>query len=627
MRCPSCGRPDLDPVLHDDAGMSTCRCGHRAYAGYLAEADSLDARLLWLTDRIRAGDPAPDPRLAVQYRIWPPPQPADSAAGSAGARPRQDHSVEAILLGVGALLLVVAGAVFTAVVWARLGAISQAILAVAVTGGIGALAIALRSRLAGTAEALAAVAAGLALVDLLAAPTLGLVPEYWLSEPTLYPAVALTGLAAVLLALHTRFGLRAWAWMGWLLLPAAAGCVVLAVGAAAASLAWSAAALSLPALVSVGLLAAAGRIPRAPVHRLPMRLAGVVGLASAGVAAAAMAADRPALPGVVLTTGLTALAVGLWARLEGRDSVADQPAETPVRVQAPVPVQAPVRVWGLARLLSLAAAALAGTAVGLALAIPPDPQPLWLAALVALAGVAAGLVAVTAKDDSALAVTSAVAVWIAWAMQRMSTIEPFREDHGVPHQLAVLCALVAVVALVVAWWLPWVGWVGALLAPIALALAGWTLPEAVEVYSLPTAVLLLIAGLLWRRQRPSPSLIWLGPAVAAALLPSAFATWSAPWTFGSADDIGWHLLRLGGVLVAGVVAVLAGARWQLGGLLIPGAVALVVAALGQVVGGLATLPRWIGLAIAGTLLIAAGARIESLRRAGRRAAGWVGRLR
>ena len=81
------------------------------------------------------------------------------------------------------------------------------------------------------------------------------------------------------------------------------------------------------------------------------------------------------------------------------------------------------------------------------------------------------------------------------------------------------------------------------------------------------------------------------------------------------------------MLVAGVAAVIAGARWRLGGLLIPGAVALVVAALGQLARGLATLPRWIGLAIAGTLLIAAGARIESLRRAGRRAAGWVGRLR
>ena len=70
-----------------------------------------------------------------------------------------------------------------------------------------------------------------------------------------------------------------------------------------------------------------------------------------------------------------------------------------------------------------------------------------------------------------------------------------------------------------------------------------------------------------------------------------------------------------------------GGRWQLGGLLIPGAVALVIAALGQLSRGLATLPRWIGLAIAGTLLIVAGARVEALRRSGRRVIGWVGQLR
>ena len=44
-------------------------------------------------------------------------------------------------------------------------------------------------------------------------------------------------------------------------------------------------------------------------------------------------------------------------------------------------------------------------------------------------------------------------------------------------------------------------------------------------------------------------------------------------------------------------------------------------------GGLSNLPRWVGLAIAGTLLVLAGARIEWLRRESRRAVGWLEGLR
>jgi hypothetical protein len=149
-------------------------------------------------------------------------------------------------------------------------------------------------------------------------------------------------------------------------------------------------------------------------------------------------------------------------------------------------------------------------------------------------------------------------------------------------------------------------------------------PDPIEVHTLAFAALLLLAGLLWRRRGPTPSLQWLGPAVAMALIPSAVATWSAPWAF-DVSDLGTtaHLVRLAGVLVASVIAMIVGARLHLGGLLIPASLALAIAALAQVVSGLSNLPRWIGLAIAGTLLVLAGARIEWLRSEGRRAVGWV----
>jgi hypothetical protein len=53
----------------------------------------------------------------------------------------------------------------------------------------------------------------------------------------------------------------------------------------------------------------------------------------------------------------------------------------------------------------------------------------------------------------------------------------------------------------------------------------------------------------------------------------------------------------------------------------------VIAALAQVWSGLSNVPRWVAFAIAGTLLVLAGARLERLRTQGRRAVGWVEGLR
>jgi hypothetical protein len=113
-----------------------------------------------------------------------------------------------------------------------------------------------------------------------------------------------------------------------------------------------------------------------------------------------------------------------------------------------------------------------------------------------------------------------------------------------------------------------------------------------------------------------------------ALIPSAVATWAAPWAL-DVSNLGTtgHLVRLGAVLVASVIAMVLGARLRLGGLLIPASLALGIAALAQVWSGLANLPRWVGLAIAGTLLVVAGARLERLRAQGRRTVGWVEGLR
>lgn len=617
MRCPRCAVGELDPTHYDADGMVTCRCGHRAYAGYVAEADALAARSAWLVDRVAAGDPAPAAGIRARYGVWTPPgaTPGGAAPTGPGATmsttrpwgaPQPEHpglgapTAQTILLGIGALLLVVAGAVFAAVVWDRLGASGQVVLMLTATSGVGALAIRLRGRLAGTAEALAVVAAGLAAIDLIAAPLLGLIPERWLTDPTSYPAVAFAALGAVLLGLNARFGIRAWSWLAWGSLLAAAWFVVPAVVAATDSVAWSAAAIVVPALTSLAMLAASGHPGRWPDQRVALRIVGALGLLLAAAVTAAAATERDALPGAVVATAATAVAAGAWA-------VADR---------------------GRNRLVALGAAALGGTTAALLLGLPPEPQPVWLAAAAALAGLGAGLVLWLLHPDRWLSGVAACAVWITWAALRIDAAPDLVDDDAVVSQLSVLALLVGVVAFVVAWWIPACSWIGALLCFAALLLAPGTWEDPIEGYSLSFAALLLAAGLLWRRQGPTPSLQWLGPAVAVALLPSAIATWAAPWAL-DVSELGttWHLVRLGGVLVAGVAAAVVGARLRLGGLLIPAAVALLTAASAQVWSGLSTLPRWVGLAIAGALLVVAGARIEHLRAQGRRAVGWVEGLR
>jgi hypothetical protein len=260
-----------------------------------------------------------------------------------------------------------------------------------------------------------------------------------------------------------------------------------------------------------------------------MQLAGWIGLLASAIATATAATARSSLPGAVVTTALSTVAVTVWAGVERRAATGADPAPEGPRTG----------LWTSGEhLVPLAAAALAGITVGLALGIPADPQPVWLAAVTALGGLAVGLVALAITEDHTLAIAGATATWLTWAGVRMTQVDPFTSTVDVDPQLSLLAGLVAVIALGVAWWLPWAGWIGALLALVALALAPWDAPDVVESYSLPCAALLLAAGLLWRRLRPCPSLHWLGPAVAVALIPTALACWIAPWRWGAGRPAG-----------------------------------------------------------------------------------------
>jgi hypothetical protein len=354
-----------------------------------------------------------------------------------------------------------------------------------------------------------------------------------------------------------------------------------------------------PALASIAMLWASQHPARWRSQAVELRTVGASGLVVSAAATALSAMNRDSLPGALVTTAASALAVGLWAGLDRRDD--------------------------RAHLVRIGAAALLGITVALVLALPREPQSVWLAAAVALAGLTLGLVIWVLRPEPMLVAVGSSAVWITWAATRMDHASDMYDDGDlVASQMSLLAALVAVMAFVVAWWLPGAGSIGALLGTAAVLVSPTTWPDPVEAHTLAFAALLLLAGLLWRRRGPTPSLQWLGPAVAMALIPSAIATWAAPWALDVSDlSTTWHLVRLVAVLLGSVVALVLGARLRMGGLLVPASLALVIAALAQVWSGLSNMPRWVGLAIAGTLLVLAGARIEWLRREGRRAVGWM----
>jgi hypothetical protein len=112
--------------------------------------------------------------------------------------------------------------------------------------------------------------------------------------------------------------------------------------------------------------------------------------------------------------------------------------------------------------------------------------------------------------------------------------------------------------------------------------------------------------------------------VLVALVPSAVATWGAPWVSGAGDEsAATALLRLVLVLAVSAAVLVAGVRLRSLGLVVPAALALSVAALAQLWTGLQALPRWLALALVGAALVAAGARFEWVRGEGRRARAWV----
>lgn len=598
--------------------MVTCPSGHRAYSGYLAEAAYLRPRLQWLDDRITAGDPAPDPEVARAGGIWAAPGPGEAGAPGTATRaewptspkpyvPQPGHGgpgLQTLLLGLGAALLIIAGVVFTAVVWDRLGVGGHVAIMAVATLGFAGLAVRLTHRLPATAEALACVAFGLAVIDVVAAPALGLVPDSWLDPEVPYLSVVAVGLAAAGVLLGHRCALRAWVWLGWVAAALAGAAVTwfLALGPADGRQPWAAVSVTVVALTTVALAAGPVLDERLRRDQEPMVAASILGLLlSAGAWLAWLSdLDRPAIAGTAVTTVISAAAAA-WVWRHTSSPVA-----------------------------GLCAVVLVGIVGGLVLLLPLSDAA-WLAVVAALAGAALLAGFVRAGLPRAGLVGSA-ALWSTWGLGSVAIGAPEVADDPVFLQLSLLLAVVSA-----SWFVlaalgvePWIAWPAAGVGELALVAAGGDrlpVPDLGESWTLPLAALLLLAGYLWHRSDPGPSLGWLGPGVSVAVLPSALLCWSAPWVAGFSEQTDREaLVRLGLVLLVGVGLVVAGVRLRLTGLFVPGVAALAIAGLAQLWGTALAMPRWLGIGLAGATVLLVGARLEWLRGRGRRVRSYLGEL-
>ncbi|SDS49224.1 hypothetical protein SAMN04488543_1833 [Friedmanniella luteola] len=274
--CPSCGHP-LPPAA------PTCPSCALPLSGPLAAE-------LWRTDQQLLALQRHRGELIGRLRQGADDTLTGPAAAGAVVAPRTAWSGQQVLLGVGALLVLTAAVVFLAVAWSAIGVGGQVAVMALLTAATTAAALRLARRgLTATAQTLAAVAVGLAGVDLAAAHALDLAGLGRLDR------VGYAAGAAALLALAC--GLAAWrapALHAFPLAAALAGAAVPLLGVEAADAGWTTTALVL-GLAAAAAALVADRLPRRPVARVALLVVGAGLLLSSWATAAVAVLDGPVL--------------------------------------------------------------------------------------------------------------------------------------------------------------------------------------------------------------------------------------------------------------------------------------------------------------------------------------------
>ncbi len=448
---------------------------------------------------------------------------AEVVAAGPGARLRS-ASVPTILLGLGALCLLVAALVFLVVTWSLLGVGTRTAILLGTTGVTAGIAgwSAARGLRAAT-EAFGAVSIGLLVLDLLGARRAG-----WLGAPSdagfaivLGAALLLWCLAATLVLARLRAGGLVVGQLG-----AVVGTLLVWGGLAAQPLGDPAPRALAALLVTAGLAAAVQALGQ-PVRAVALGSAGVAALAWCWLVVAALSAlgDDPSLASV-------------WGRLDGWPLLAAAVLAGLPALLRPLRIAARVLAWGAALLavaLIVVAPALddgatVATAAGvgvmlvaaLHLAVVPRPWALGALGVATIAGLALALVVATLGGLALAAYLGAPAE--PWAGRPGGSF-PSVDSADLPHP-GVLP--VAVLALGMAGWaafravgvgrtVPARSAVGSLLGATAVAaLATLVLLEA-PVWTVLAALLGVLAlGVARRLRVPTP-----GPGRSAHLAAAA----------------------------------------------------------------------------------------------------------
>lgn len=461
----------------------------------------LDARRLqllnrraWLLSVLRPPVVTPAARPAAAPVAWGPPGGAAPASPSSG--------VQNVLLVLGGLLLTIAAIAFTLFSWGEMGIAGRsAVLAAVTAGALVAPALLLRRKLSATAEALAALALVLTVLDAYALHAVA-APD---TDGLGFAAVS----SAVLMALWTADGLA----MGQLRLPLPAAVVAgqlplvlwaWAAGAPEAVFGW---ALLVTAAADVA-VALRGR-------GLAVRVTAAVGASSAAPVALliglgrSVSADGPLAavgPGALLLAGAGVALLAAW----------HAPKEWAVAAGAVTGLAAVAAVGGVLRAgmpwnWSVVVYLLCGVAAAAAAVRVRIPQPVGRGVLGASAAVTGGAVlwALPAVAAALLGPVSLLAdVWSGapeGIRGALGTPVPWPESAASPVVLVLVAGLLAVLY---AWWdrargtlvSPRPTWRVA--AAAGAMVLGWgALPALLAVADAPYAVavgveLLLVAGLL-----------------------------------------------------------------------------------------------------------------------------------
>ncbi|MFE5078586.1 SCO7613 C-terminal domain-containing membrane protein [Streptomyces halstedii] len=545
----------------------------------LARLDARRTQLLhrraWLLTVVRppaAPPPFPPPgvrRQAAPFAWGPPPRTAPAASVS-GARGAQN-----VLLVLGGLLLAVAAIAFTLLSWGEMGIAGRsAVLAAVTAGALAAPAALLRRGLSSTAEALAAPALVLTVLDAYALHAVAL-PG---ADGAGYAAAA----SVVLASLWAAYGL----WLGRLRVPLPA-----AVTAAQLPLvlwAWSAGA---PAVVfgwALLVTAAADAVVAARCGGLAVRVtawswAAVTGAVALLIGlAASLSADgvlSAAGPAALLLAGAVAVAAAGW-RAPTEWAVAGGAVAGAAAVAAVGGMPRAAVPWSWAVVVYLLCAA-ALSAVERLRAVP---RPVVRGALGASAAVAAGAVLLVLPVVAAALLALPAGVWSGapeGVREALGASVPWGDVAPAPVVLVVVAALLGAryaarprtAGPVPGWWAAagagslGLGWAA---VPVLLAVSDAPYAVAVAVEVAVVAGLLAVAA---RRAPDGPMWTALGCAVAGAVGAGLLALPSEPATYAVSGALvvlfGWtaavsrvvavrSLAAVASVLCALVVAVAAG---------------------------------------------------------------------